>query len=157
MNIEIFKKYDIRGIYDKTLTEKDAYLIGKAFVRLYNIKLRKLPTLLTVGHDARLSCEPLKNALIKGILECGVDVVDLGLVPTPVQYFSLFTLDVDGGIMITASHNPPEYNGFKLSIGKETIFDEDIQKIRYIIEKKDFISSAKKGKVNNYDIKKRLC
>lgn len=152
MDKEIFKKYDIRGIYGQTLTDEDTYLIGKAFITLCKRKLGSLPKSLTIGHDARLSCEAIKNALINGITECGVDVIDLGLVPTPVQYFSLFTLKVDGGIMITASHNPPEYNGFKLSIGKETIFGDDIQELREIIVRKEFPSIEGKGKVQKYDI-----
>ncbi|MDI1472945.1 phosphomannomutase/phosphoglucomutase [Thermodesulfovibrio sp. 1176] len=152
MNPQIFKKYDIRGVFGKDFTLDDVYLIGRAFVSLCRIKIKRFPIKLSVGYDARLSSPQIKDTLIKAITDSGVGVYDLGLVPTPVQYFSLFTLPVDGGIMITASHNPPEYNGFKLSIGKETIFGEDIQEIRKIIESKNFISMIKKEKAIKYDI-----
>ncbi|MEJ5227798.1 phosphomannomutase/phosphoglucomutase [Thermodesulfovibrio sp.] len=150
----IFKKYDIRGIYGKNLTDSIAHLIGKAFVALFKRKNDKMPQKLSLGHDARESCEAIKKALIEGITDCGVDVVDLGLIPTPLQYFSLFKLSVDGGIMITASHNPPEYNGFKMSIGRETIFGEDILELKKIIDANDFPTSQKKGKSMEYDIKR---
>lgn len=154
VNPHIFKKYDIRGIYGIDFKKEDVYLIGKAFVSLCNKYLGRLPNYLSVGYDARLSSLEIKETLINSLIEHGIDVYDLGLIPTPVQYFSLFTLPIDGGIMITASHNPPEYNGFKLSIGKETIFDNDIKAIKKIIDSRDFIQTSKKGKVIEYDIKK---
>jgi len=102
--------------------------------------------------DARLSSECLKQALMRGITECGVNVVDIGLCPTPLQYFSLFRLSLDGGIMVTGSHNPPEFNGFKLSIGKDTIHGEKIKSLKQIIEKEDFISSPVTGQVEQHNI-----
>lgn len=152
LNPQIFKKYDIRGIYGKDFTKDDVYLIGKAFVALCKKKIGRPPFALSVGYDARVSSPEIKDTLIKAITDCGVDVYDLGLVPTPVQYFSLFKLHVDSGMMITASHNPPEYNGFKVSIGKETIFGEDIQAIKEIIDSRNFIAMIRKGKALKYDI-----
>ncbi|MDW7973361.1 MAG: phosphomannomutase/phosphoglucomutase [Thermodesulfovibrio sp.] len=154
MNPHIFKKYDIRGIYGEDFTKDDVYLIGKAFVALCKKKIGRPPLAFSVGYDARVSSPEIKNVLVKAITDCGVDVYDLGLVPTPVQYFSLFKLHVDGGLMITASHNPPEYNGFKISIGKETIFGEDIQAIKEIIDNHSFIAVIRKGKILKYDINK---
>lgn len=152
MEDRIFREYDIRGIYGEDLTEEISYLIGKAFVSLVFKELKKIPERISIGMDARFSSGPLKKSLINGITECGVDVIDIGLCPTPLQYFSMFILPVDAGIMITGSHNPPEFNGFKLSIGKETIYGEKIRELKKIIEKKDFISSNKTGKIEQYNI-----
>ncbi|MCX7724023.1 MAG: phosphomannomutase/phosphoglucomutase [Thermodesulfovibrio sp.] len=153
MEERIFREYDIRGIYGEDLTEEVSYLIGKAFVSLVFEELKRRPEKFSIGMDVRFSSEPLKKALIKGITECGVDVIDIGVCPTPLQYFSLFMLPVDAGVMITGSHNPPEFNGFKLSIGKETIYGEKIRKLKKIIEKKDFVSFNKTGKTEEYNIK----
>ena len=152
MKEQIFREYDIRGIYGTELTDENAYLIGKAFISLIKKDTDKEPEKLSIGMDARLHSEKLKRSLIKGITESGVNVIDLGMCPTPLQYFSLFRLPLDGGIMITGSHNPPEYNGFKLSIGKETIFGEKIKLLRKIILDKDFITNEKRGTVETYDI-----
>ncbi|WP_353684895.1 phosphomannomutase/phosphoglucomutase [Thermodesulfovibrio sp. 3907-1M] len=152
MEDRIFREYDIRGIYGEDLTEEVAYLIGKAFVSLSFKELGKKTEKLSVGMDARASSEALKNALVKGITECGIDVIDIGLCPTPLQYFSLFMLPVDGGVMITGSHNPPEFNGFKLSIGRETIYGEKIKELKKIIDKRDFINSNKEGRIEKYRI-----
>ncbi|GAB5046380.1 phosphomannomutase/phosphoglucomutase [Thermodesulfovibrio sp. TK110] len=152
MEDRIFREYDIRGIYGKDLTEDVAYLIGKAFVCLAAKELGKKPEKFSVGMDARVSSEALKNALLKGITECGIDVIDIGLCPTPLQYFSLFKLSIDGGVMITGSHNPPEFNGFKLSIGRETIYGEKIKELKKIIDKKEFINFNTKGRIEKYRI-----
>lgn len=153
MEDRIFREYDIRGIYGKDLTEEISYLIGKAFVSLVFKESEKVPERISVGMDARISSEFLKKALVKGITECGVDVIDIGLCPTPLHYFSLFVLPVDAGIMITGSHNPPEFNGFKLSIGKETIYGKKIRKLKKIIENMDFFSLNRTGKIEEYNIK----
>lgn len=152
MEDRIFREYDIRGVYGKDFTDETAYLIGKAFVSLAYKELKRKPENFSIGIDARLSSESLKKALITATVECGIDVFDIGLCPTPLQYFSLFRLSLDGGIMITASHNPPEFNGFKLSIGKETISGEKIKQLKKIIEQKDFYDFDKTGKVKKYDI-----
>lgn len=152
MEDRIFREYDIRGVYGIDLNEEISYLIGKALVCLAEKKLGRRPKAFSVGMDARLSSVTLKEHLIKGILESGTDVVDLGLCPTPLQYFSLFRLSVEGGVMITGSHNPPEFNGFKLSIDKETISSNDIKELKEIIIKEDFKVSGIKGSVTKYDI-----
>jgi len=147
INPEIFREYDIRGIVDKDLSKEVAKLVGKAF----GTKLaRDEKKMATVGRDCRLSSEILRDGVIEGILSTGIDVVDLGVVPTPVFYFSLMYLNPDGGIQITGSHNPPEYNGFKVAIGNTTIYGEKIQEIRKDIEKGDFEKGN--GNLKNYDI-----
>lgn len=147
----IFREYDIRGVYNGEFDKDFAYLLGKAFSSYLNKKLNKRDLTITLGHDARLSCAEIKTALTKGFLESGVNVKHLGLVTTPVCYFSTFEVPgVDGAIQITGSHNPPEYNGFKISFGKTTIFGEEIQNLRKIIEAQDFIAGS--GKESSYDI-----
>jgi phosphomannomutase/phosphoglucomutase len=148
MNPYIFRQYDIRGVVDKDLTPDVVEAIGKGFGTYIK---RHGGKKVTVGGDVRIHTEKLRDNLIKGILSTGIDVINLGAVPTPVQYFSLHRLPVDGGVQITGSHNPPEFNGFKMSIGKASIYGEMIQEIRELIEKDDFESGA--GKVEDYDIK----
>jgi len=131
MNPEIFREYDIRGVVDKDLTEQDVVLIGKGFGTYLRGENRSK---VTVGRDCRLSSEKYRDLVIEGLLATGCDVVDIGVCPTPVFYFSIRQLKKEGGIMVTASHNPPEYNGFKLCSGYDTIFGEQIQKLRQIIE-----------------------
>ena len=148
---KIFREYDIRGVVGKDIDEDIAFLLGRAFgtfLKQINIHAEKV----SVGRDARLSSEALASQIIKGINSLGIQVVDIGLCPTPLQYFSLFHLNLDGGIMVTGSHNPPEYNGFKLSIGKDTIFGRDIQKIREIIKEEKWFLSDKEGGTEKYDI-----
>jgi len=146
--MSIFREYDIRGIYGKDLTEDIAEDIGKAFGTMMR---RSGGKLISLGYDVRLSTPALKSALLSGLLSCGLDVVDIGECPTPVLYFSLFKLQVDGGVMITASHNPGEFNGFKLCIGKTTIFGDDIQKIKTMIDQKDFDLSEEQGRLTDED------
>jgi len=147
INPYIFREYDIRGVVEIDLTERVVELIGKAFGTYLQ---RQGGKKVSVGGDVRLSTERFRTSLIKGLTSSGVDVVDLGVVPTPVQYFSLFKLAVDGGVMITGSHNPPEFNGFKMSVGQSSIYGKDIQKLREIIEKEDFLDGS--GKVKKVNI-----
>ncbi len=135
---KIFRQYDIRGVWSKDLTSESVYLIGRAFGTLAVRASGKKSVSLSVGRDVRLSSGAIAKELIRGIVSTGSGVIDIGECPTPVQYFSLHRLDVDGGVMVTGSHNPPEYNGFKLSIGKETIFGEGIQHLREIAEAEEF-------------------
>ncbi len=115
INPNIFREYDIRGIYGEDLTEDVAYTIGKSF----GTYIKKLGFVKTViGYDNRLSSPSLAKSLIQGILETGVDVINLGLVTTPMYYFAKYYLEIYSGIMITASHNPKEYNGFKIAFSK---------------------------------------
>jgi len=152
MDKNIFREYDIRGIAGKDINEDFAYNLGLAF-GTYLKKFNPDAKWVSVGRDGRLSSESLANFVIKGIIKTGINVYDIGLCPTPLQYFSIFHLNLDGGIMVTGSHNPPEYNGFKISAGKETIFGEKIQEIKYIIEQKAFINNILKGTVEFFDIK----
>src|SRR3990170_1180964 len=155
----IFRQYDIRGIFNKDLTTEIARAIGAAYgVYLLKEARGKMQDArrfkVSVGRDVRLSSVALSDALIKGILSTGIDVIDIGECPTPLQYFSMFHLNLDGGIMITGSHNPPEFNGFKISVGKETIYGESIQEIRRIIEASGEwpVASGQRGKIEHYDI-----
>jgi phosphomannomutase/phosphoglucomutase len=147
---KIFRQYDIRGVWGADLTEDAALLIGKAFGTLSREACGRDKVRITVGRDVRLSSAAISENLISGIASAGADVIDIGECPTPVQYFSLYRLDADGGIMVTGSHNPPEYNGFKLSIGKETIYGSEIQRIREIIEGGRFAEG--KGRIEKKEI-----
>jgi phosphomannomutase/phosphoglucomutase len=135
VNPRIFRQYDVRGIVDEDLTDDVVRKLGRGY-GAYMLDLGH--TQVSVGHDARVSSPRFRDALIKGILSTGLNVVDVGLVPTPTLYFSLFHLDVQGGVMITGSHNPPEFNGFKLAVGHATLYGPEIQKIREIIEGADY-------------------
>lgn len=139
---KIFRQYDIRGVWSEDLTPETVHLIGRAFGTLAIGASGKDRVRLSVGRDVRLSSGEISAELIKGIVSTGADVIDIGECPTPVQYFSLHSLEVDGGVMVTGSHNPPEYNGFKLSIDKETIFGEGIQHLRKIIEARGFAAGS---------------
>ncbi len=147
MNPGIFREYDIRGVAGKDITEDDARNIGRAYGSLLNRNNRKR---VSVGRDCRLTSEKLAECFIQGILSTGCDVVDIGLCPTPVLYFSIQHLDMEGGAMVTASHNPPEYNGFKLMSGQESIHSQGLQDIRKIIERGDYTQGS--GKLMTADV-----
>ena len=131
----IFREYDIRGIVEKDLTPDVVEKIGRAYATLARERGVKR---ITVGRDGRLTSPALRDQLIAGLTSTGVNVVDLGLCATPLLYFSLFHCDVDGGIMITGSHNAAEYNGFKMCVGKEALYGENIQFLREIFENERF-------------------
>ncbi len=152
INPLIFREYDIRGIANKDLTDDVVFKIGQGYGTYIKDKLKvpssKLKTTdVLIGRDVRLSSERIRDALIEGIISTGCDVIDLGLVPTPVFYFSAFQYAKNAGIMITGSHNPPEFNGFKIGLNKTTIYGEEIQTLRKIIESEKFVSG--KGKVSS--------
>lgn len=147
----IFRKYDIRGIVGESLDKDIAYNIGKSFGSLL-LNMNPNAQKVSIGRDVRLSSEELASALIDGIISTGLDVYDIGICPTPLQYFSIYHLNLDGGIMVTGSHNPPEYNGFKLSIGKDTIHGETIQTLKEIIQKDAWANAGKRAVINKYDI-----
>ncbi len=147
MNPNIFREYDIRGVADKDLSDETVVKIGKAF-GAYARECGKKKVVL--ARDCRLSSPRIHKALLDAMLSTGLDVVDIGICPTPVFYFSLFHLDRDGGIQITGSHNPSDQNGFKVCIGKGTIFGEEIQKLRKIIEKGEFVEGE--GVLSEFDI-----
>ncbi|RJQ56782.1 MAG: phosphomannomutase/phosphoglucomutase [Desulfobacteraceae bacterium] len=135
MNPLIFREYDIRGIADRDMVDEDVRMIGKG-VGTYLV--RKGHSRLTVGRDCRTTSDRFAAQIIEGLRSTGCDVVDLGVCPTPVFYFSIKHLQKEGGVMVTASHNPPEYNGFKLCKGLDSIHGEQIQEIRRLIEANDF-------------------
>ena len=147
INPQIFREYDIRGVVNKDLTPDIVRKIGQGFGTLMTRSGRRD---LVVGRDGRLSSKDFAEALIEGLISTGCNVVDIGLCPTPVYYFSIFHLDKDGGMMVTGSHNPPEFNGFKVSVGKSTIFGKEIQNLRELIEKGKFVTG--KGDVSEMEI-----
>jgi phosphomannomutase / phosphoglucomutase len=145
MNKEIFREYDIRGDVEKDLTDDVVRNIGRAFAVYMTEGGKKTAS---IARDCRLSSEHYRDLLVESMVESGLDVIDVGLVPTGLFYYSLFNLDVEGGIMITGSHNPPQMNGFKVAFGKSTIFGEQIQNIRKIIEEGRFVQG--KGSYSEY-------
>jgi phosphomannomutase/phosphoglucomutase len=147
MNPEMFREYDIRGIAGKDMTEDEVVLIGKAVGSF--LKQRGCSK-LNVGRDCRLTSEPYSQKVIEGLLSTGCNVIDIGVCPTPVFYFSIKHLKQDGGVMVTASHNPSEYNGFKLCIGLDSIHGQDIQKIRQIIDEESFVQGQ--GSLSSTDL-----
>lgn len=149
----IFREYDIRGVYEKDYDLDFVYKLGRAYVTFVFNQTQKSSLRLSLGHDARHSSTPIAQALKNGFIDGGAHVYELGLVTSPISYYSTFTLpNLDGGIMITGSHNPPEYNGFKISVGKGTIFGEAIQTLKHIIESSDFYSPTAKGSSEAFDI-----
>jgi phosphomannomutase len=138
LNPEIFREYDIRGVVGKEFDLEFAFALGQTYITYLNQKNIHSPK-VSIGHDARLSSPEIVHALSEGMMSAGAHVVQLGLVTTPLSYFSLFHLtDLAGGIMVTGSHNPPEYNGFKISAGKSTIFGAEIQTLLRIMQKGEF-------------------
>src|SRR5258708_36953512 len=143
----IFRQYDIRGIVGNDLTAEAASAIGRAYAAL--MAERSVTGPIVVSRDNRPSGTMLRDALADGLTSSGIDVVDIGEVPTPLNYWSLNNLPVAGGIQITGSHNPPEYNGFKLSLGTASVRGDEIQHLRELIQKP--VIGAKRGstKVDN--------
>jgi phosphomannomutase / phosphoglucomutase len=152
MNEEIFREYDIRGVVGKDYDGRFAYDLGRAFSSYLRMRGSKAPLKVSVGHDARKSCPELYANMIKGLNDSGVSVLKLGMVTTPLSYFSTFQQPLSGGLMITGSHNPPEYNGFKISFGNQTIFGEEIQKIKKIMLDEDYVTDATPGTTSDYDV-----
>ena len=150
VNKSIFRSYDIRGIVPDDLNTEVANLIGKGFATLMK---NEGESTIIVGHDIRLTSEELNKALIEGIISTGMNVIDIGLCATPMSYFAREYLKVKPSIMITASHNPKEYNGFKIcALGRDTIFGEEVQALREFIDKGEFAVSEAKGTVENKNL-----
>ena len=147
MNLQVFREYDIRGVVDKDLTDEFVYALGRAFGTLVK---RKYGDLVSVGGDIRLSTERFRKLIIDGIISTGLDVYDIGRCPTPAQYFSIIHLKCAAGVQITGSHNPPDYNGFKMTSESGSIFGDEIQEIKNLILENDFESGL--GSVKKYDI-----
>ncbi len=150
-NPEIFREYDIRGVVDRDYDESFAHDLGRAFVTYMRERGSSENPIITLGQDARLSGPAIVKALTDGLLKSGAHVVRLGMVTSPISYFSMFEYaGAEGGFMVTGSHNPPEYNGFKISLGKTTIFGAEIQELRKIMDRGQYVEG--KGSVKDHDI-----
>ncbi|MGB0590778.1 MAG: phosphomannomutase/phosphoglucomutase [Myxococcota bacterium] len=136
MNPQIFRAYDVRGVADVDLTDEIALSLGRA----YAAEIRAAGgQRVTLGRDCRLHGPRLREAFATGLLESGLDVIDVGVVPSPLLYFSVFHHDADGGVQITGSHNPANYNGFKMMQGKASLHGDAIQRLRARMEQEDFV------------------
>jgi phosphomannomutase/phosphoglucomutase len=144
---EIFKAYDIRGVVDKTLTEEAVEKIGRG---LASMGRTRNVSRFVVGRDGRISGPRLAKALAKGLNAAGADVIDIGVVATPMVYFATHLFSTGSGVMVTGSHNPPDYNGLKMMVAGETLAAETIQDLRRIVEKGEFPSSH--GKYETADV-----
>ena len=140
MNPTIFREYDIRGIAESDMDADFARLLGRAVATRIRALHPDGPAAIAIGRDCRLTSDGYAEALAAGVTESGVDVVDIGMCPTPLMYFSLFELPVQGGLQVTASHNASEYNGFKICIGRESIYGESITRLREEMEAGRFSS-----------------
>ena len=134
----IFKKYDLRGIVGKQFSITDSYDITCAIISYFKSKYPNLKN-IAIGMDGRSSSQEIKTQVCKAVVDAGFSAHFIGLCTTPALYFACNTLNVDAGIMITASHNPKEYNGFKLVLQKESIWGDDIEKIYQIYLNKNFL------------------
>ena len=142
MNPVIFREYDIRGVAGQDILQEDVVNIGKAYGTLLRNQNRKN---ISVGRDCRLTSQKFSQLFIDGIISTGCSVIDIGVCPTPLLYFSIHHLTLDGGAMVTASHNPPEYNGFKLLSGTDSIHSQGLQDIKVIVKNQEFVQGE--GKV----------
>ena len=122
---EVLREYDIRGIVNKNINENTSYTIGRVFGHIVFTKNNS--NTVAVGYDGRLTSPKLYKALSKGLIDSGLDVKSIGICPTPMLYFADYHLKTDAAIMITGSHNPSEYNGFKMVLNKHSFFSENIQ------------------------------
>ena len=135
----VLREYDIRGIVGETITRNDAFALGRAFGSLAR---RRGAKALAVGYDGRHSSPQLAEALSAGLAACGLEVLGIGRGPTPMLYFAAYTMEVDGGVMITGSHNPPAYNGFKLVLHKASVFGSEIQELGRLAAAADYENGA---------------
>ncbi len=136
----IFREYDIRGLVDEEITPELVRSLGRAFATFAGRELGIDAPTLAVGRDVRLSSDGYRDAMVEGLSEAGARVLDIGVVPTPVLYYACHRLETDGGVVITASHNPSEYNGFKLNWRRLPLSGEEIQEVRKLIEAGDYAS-----------------
>ena len=144
MNPQVFREYDIRGVVERDFDDSFVIDLGRAWAKMLTTAGKRT---VTLGRDCRLSSDRLRDLLIEGVTSGGIDVIDVGVVPTPLQYFSVVHWKLDGGAMITGSHNAAEYNGFKLGVGPSTLYGAEIQRLRQLIEGRDFVRTARTGTV----------
>jgi phosphomannomutase/phosphoglucomutase len=145
---EIFREYDIRGVVNEDLTPETVELLGKGMGTYFRHRGKKE---IALGRDCRLSSPQFSESLSLGLISTGCDVFDLGTIPTPLLYFCMYFKKKDAGVMITGSHNPPEFNGFKMMIGEETLYGQDIRDIYTIIQNGNFTTDTK-GNKKSYNI-----
>ena len=151
INPSIFREYDIRGLAGIDLSKEFAHRLGLTYAEWAYQKLRQPKLKIIVGRDCRLSSDDYAEGLIEGLLEAGMDVIQIGVCPTPLTYFAVFHYETDGGIMITGSHNPAEYNGFKIGIEKSTLHGEQIQELKEVMLAGKFTPRAR-GMVTSAEI-----
>ncbi len=144
----ILREYDIRGIVGETLHEADALALGQAYAKILTENGGRS---VAVGRDGRLSSPALEAALVEGLTSSGIDVARIGLGPTPMLYFAGHTLGVDGALMVTGSHNPANHNGFKLMLGKKSMYGDDIKRLGAVAAAGNFVSG--KGKAETRQVK----
>lgn len=144
---EIFKAYDIRGVVGKTLTPEIVEAIGHA---IGSEAVARRQTAIAIGRDGRLSGPDLAAALARGIQKAGIDVIDLGMVATPMTYFAAYQLKTHSAVMVTGSHNPPDYNGLKMVLGGDTLSGDTIQALRVRLEQGDLVNGS--GNYSTHDI-----
>lgn len=147
MNPEVFREYDVRGVVDRDLNSDFVFDLGRAIGTYAH---REGVKTMTLGRDCRLSSASYHEAVQKGINAAGINIIDIGPCATPMLYFSIRQLETQGGVMVTGSHNPPEFNGFKICIGPDTIYGEEIQELKRIMESGQYISGT--GTWQTYDI-----
>ena len=151
MNPVIFREYDIRGVFDQDFDTEFAETLARAFVTHLVQKTGQKQPRISLGYDARLSSPEIAQRLCEGLKKSGAHVLKLGQVTSPLSYFSTFTVEnCHGSFMVTGSHNPPEYNGFKISLGKATIFGDEIKQLEKIINRNEFV--AGNGSEESIDI-----
>jgi len=141
-NPHIFRQYDIRGVVGSDVTTDVAEQIGRAFTTLVRRELGNDSPVLALGRDNRLSSNDLADAVKRGMLSAGAQVIDVGTVPTPVHSFAMAWWGTDAGLQVTGSHNPPQYNGFKMAISGGSIYGDRIQEVRRIIDEQDYLAGA---------------
>ncbi|MCB2187414.1 MAG: phosphomannomutase/phosphoglucomutase [Deltaproteobacteria bacterium] len=147
MNDNIFREYDIRGLVDREISDADVVILGRAMGTYLSGKGART---IALGRDVRLSSDRYRELLLEGLLSTGLTVYDVGVCPTPLLYYAVFRLDTQGGVMITASHNPPPYNGFKILAGKTTIHGAEIQEVARVAREGNFTRGT--GRLETRDV-----
>jgi phosphomannomutase len=148
-DVTSLREYDIRGIVGKTLSAEDAFAIGRTFGSMVR---RNGGRTLVIGYDGRLSSPMLEEALVQGAVECGLEVIRVGRGPTPMLYYASTTLQADGAIMVTGSHNPPDYNGFKMMLGGKPFFGAQIKELGELSARGDVVA-REEGSVRELDVR----
>ncbi len=153
MKSQIFREYDIRGIVKEEFEIEETYNLSKAIITYFKQKNPQTKSII-IGRDGRHHSLPIQEKMMQAATDLGLDVVDIGLCPTPTFYFSLFNTQTPSGMIITASHNPSEYNGIKICLDKRTVWGQQIQEIRKIYENQNFYKNEtnKKGSIQTYDV-----